>query len=334
MEVVNSNNDWGWKQSDSSEEPIDISILAIGEIIDNTYKVIKVLGKGDFGRVYHVKHLDSGVEYALKMPLGAEPKELDNELKCFNAVMPHSIKVVNVRGTVGFIMELRGKSLHEYIIGRIAYLEGHKKGGKVIHSSEICLMAITLLNQLQRLHELGWIHRDIKTSNILFGCTAKDSDRIYLVDFGVAEQYLDNNGMHRSGSKAPSDDLASLACMLLYFHNIKLPKHWGKINVDSSKEATEVFKEFLISAYQLRHGDKPDYDSYRLAFEKEYNRIIEDDPEAPRLLGQSPVLVNEDWSHEIPLNLADVEITDESDCDEDEFSSDAESENMFDYYND
>ena len=59
-------------------------------------------------------------------------------------------------------------------------------------------------------------------------------------------------------------------------------------------------------------------------------------PDIPDPVNHGWILVNNvlqpHWfdDEEIPLNLADVEITDESDSDENEFSSDAESEIMSD----
>ena len=63
-------------------------------------------------------------------------------------------------------------------------------------------------------------------------------------------------------------------------------------------------------------------------------------PDIPDPVNHGWILVNNvlqpHWfdDEEIPLNLADVEITDESDSDENEFSSDAESEIMSDSDND
>ena len=326
-------SNYGWKTSSPSEYLIDTRcFLATKEIIDNKYKVKDFLGQGSFGRVYLVKHLITQDYYAMKMPI---QQELNNELNCLNDFRP-PIEVIDVRGVTGFIMQLRGRTLLEYIKGHKSYLKFKEIEGKVIHPSEICLVAIEMLNQLQYLHKHGWIHRDIKHDNILFGNTTEDRYHIYLVDMGLAQRYCDGNGMplpysegnaikgnksfmsldcHTGKSMSPKDDMESLAYMLLSLLNVKLPWSWkddhdkiieGKkfiLYTDIWKGVPVAFKVFLESVRELKYGDKPDYNSYRLNFEQTYNCIIEEDPKAPRSLGQSPVLENEDWTHDFNKEL-------------------------------
>lgn len=59
------------------------------------------------------------------------------------------------------------------------------------HFTKICILnlAIKLVEILERLHEKGYIHCDIKPDNILIGNEDKDPDlnrKIYLIDFGLA----------------------------------------------------------------------------------------------------------------------------------------------------
>jgi serine/threonine protein kinase len=48
-----------------------------------------------------------------------------------------------------------------------------------------------VLRRLQFMHSIGYLHRDIKTENIVVG----DSNRlhqVFLIDFGLALQYIKN----------------------------------------------------------------------------------------------------------------------------------------------
>ena len=50
------------------------------------------------------------------------------------------------------------------------------------------------IKRLRNLHDLNFIHNDLKLENILVG--HQDSHKIYLIDFGLAEHYLDSDNKH------------------------------------------------------------------------------------------------------------------------------------------
>ena len=60
-------------------------------------------------------------------------------------------------------------------------------------------LGIKLIEQLEKLHKKGYIHCDIKPDNIMIGDGNKDCElkkQIYLIDFGISQKYLDENGDH------------------------------------------------------------------------------------------------------------------------------------------
>ena len=50
------------------------------------------------------------------------------------------------------------------------------------------------IERIRVIHELGYVHNDIKLDNLLVG--NKDPDMIYLIDFGLACKYIDDEGEH------------------------------------------------------------------------------------------------------------------------------------------
>ena len=59
-------------------------------------------------------------------------------------------------------------------------------------SYNVCLQ---ILNRIEDLHNLGYIHGDLKLQNVVEGLN--DNKTFYLIDYGLAEKYIDDNGIHR-----------------------------------------------------------------------------------------------------------------------------------------
>jgi serine/threonine protein kinase len=53
---------------------------------------------------------------------------------------------------------------------------------------------IQLIERVEQLHSIGYVHNDIKLEKIVIG-TEKPS-KIYLIDFGLSAKYLDEKGQH------------------------------------------------------------------------------------------------------------------------------------------
>ena len=49
-----------------------------------------------------------------------------------------------------------------------------------------------LIKRIRTLHGMGFVHNDIKPENLVVG--HQDSDRIYLIDFGLASRYILKSG--------------------------------------------------------------------------------------------------------------------------------------------
>ena len=88
------------------------------------------------------------------------------------------------------------------------------------------------------MHELSFLHGDLKLDNILVG--HHDSNRLYLIDFGLSERYKDESGSHlpkvkkrtfsgnlmfaslsqlRGNTQSRRDDIESALYLLTYLTN-------------------------------------------------------------------------------------------------------------------
>ena len=74
-----------------------------------------------------------------------------------------------------------------------------KKNKKHFSLKCIVSLGISLLNLLEIIHDLGWVHCDIRPDNIMIGNYKKDLKNleiINLIDFGLSSKYLDEEDKH------------------------------------------------------------------------------------------------------------------------------------------
>jgi serine/threonine protein kinase len=120
---------------------------------------------------------------------------------------------------------------------------------------------------------LGYVHNDLKLENILIG--HKDADKLYLIDFGLTQSFLDAEGVHydkkyvrkfsgnflfaslnscRGNNKSRRDDVESALYIMTYLLNESyLP--WCDIEkrfVSEGMEFKDVLKERLEIEYTKR----------------------------------------------------------------------------------
>ena len=57
------------------------------------------------------------------------------------------------------------------------------------------MVAIQLIERMEYMHQLGFIHRDVKPDNFLMGL-GPASSLVHIVDMGLAKKYIKNNGKH------------------------------------------------------------------------------------------------------------------------------------------
>ncbi|GFU62715.1 tau-tubulin kinase homolog Asator [Nephila pilipes] len=277
------------------------SMLQTGHVVKDKWQVINKIGQGAFGEVYKCKEFKSNRQVALKLVSKERIASASHLLKLEVTVLKelqgkhYFPKFVGFGKTERFdylVMELLGPSLSE--------LKRHQPERKFSLSTTLRL-GYMMLKCIHSIHKAGYLHRDIKPSNFTIGVSGDNRRRVYLLDFGLARQYVLENGEVRpprykvsfhgtpryaslrvlQGKEAGrQDDLMSLFYTLSEFSFTDLPwKHirdyremaLAKESFDHQilvKEFPDEFQDFYNHISGLTFFDKPDYELLYSVFDR------------------------------------------------------------------
>ncbi len=168
-----------------------MSGYAIGDRIDDRYKVTGLLGKGGHGVVYAAVDEMLGSKVAVKC-LNADVAEdpafktrMHREARAMGALSGTSAAQIFAfnrarRGELYIVMELlAGRDLD-------AYLRELERHGAAIDIRRVVTLLSPIAETLDTAHDLGIIHRDIKPGNI-FVLDNLTRGGVRLLDFGLAK---------------------------------------------------------------------------------------------------------------------------------------------------
>ncbi len=154
--------------------------FAVGELVADTYEIVRVLGVGGMGTVYEAHDRALNRRVALKVPQSENPAlSLRKEAQALAAIRHPSMVTVHAiqkhRGVEFLVMELiRGVTLHEHI-------RKHARAAKQLTVREVLDLVIGISEGLAAVHASGISHRDVKPANIMLA----PGDRVVLMDFGL-----------------------------------------------------------------------------------------------------------------------------------------------------
>jgi len=144
---------------------------------------------------------------------------------------------IEIPGYNMLVMELLGPSLEDMF----------NKYKRIFKLSTVFAIALQLLDLIETLHSLSFIHRDIKPNNFSLGY--HNYNQIYVLDFGLSKKFYSrekghmpmikgkhlvgtvryvSKNMHMGIEPSRRDDLESIGYMLIYFVKGKLP--WQGLN--------------------------------------------------------------------------------------------------------
>lgn len=156
------------------------------------YEMGAILGKGGMGIVYQAKRKSDGADVAIKMIKPVVVGNSDDYLRFLREIEilrqlnhPAIVKFMDagdVSGLLFFVME--------YVDGADAKVWVEKRPKPLTVPVAVKIIS-RVLDALEHAHQRGFVHRDVKPSNILICQEGKKLD-VKLTDFGLARAYQDS----------------------------------------------------------------------------------------------------------------------------------------------
>ena len=167
--------------------------ISLGTILNNRYRIVRVLGQGGFGRTYLaedrgrfnelcalkelIPNLDS--DYVLEKSQQLFQREANTLYQIQHPQIPQFRATFEENGRLFLVQDyVEGKTFRELLDDRLAQ-------GQTFSEVEVRQLLQQLLPVLEYLHSKGIIHRDLTPDNII----RHEGDGMpVLIDFGVVKE--------------------------------------------------------------------------------------------------------------------------------------------------
>jgi len=232
------------------------------------FQLQDLIAQGAFGCVYRAIDTEGGSNappVALKL-LFEKSSVVENEVNALRSLqsldwVPTLLESGKIDSFFYVAMPLLGTTVQ-----KIFNVHGHHVA--LPHAVEVIEQTLDILESI---HNLGWVHGDMKPANLMLGTLADGSEHIFLIDFGLSRRFLDKKGRHLAykedcppeGSPcfasinthlgiSPSrrDDLFSLAYIAIYLSKGSLP--WQYL---TSKSVERLFTRIAQSKLRISIQD-------------------------------------------------------------------------------
>jgi serine/threonine-protein kinase len=164
----------------------------VGLVINNKYRLVRLIGDGGMGSVYEARHEVLGTTVALKFlhpelsrRSGLVQRFLQEARVSAAIRSPHVVRVSDVdqtsSGLAYIVLEyLEGKTL------QTLYEDLYHAGQRLAYADAL-EYTMQILEGVEAAHEAGIVHRDLKPDNVMITKGLKGESLIKVLDFGIAK---------------------------------------------------------------------------------------------------------------------------------------------------
>lgn len=176
-----------------------------GDILDDRYRLEKVIGRGGMGQVYVAEQLNLGRRVAIKvLPTDMEDRTEEYEVRFRREALaasrlqhPNIVQIVDYGRDPRYGLYLAMEFLDGVGFGDIIYRQ------QPLGFQRIADLLIQTLSALEAAHASQILHRDIKPANIMACNIPGRPDFVKVLDFGIARALgagFDNMKLTRAGT--------------------------------------------------------------------------------------------------------------------------------------
>ena len=218
-------------------------------VIGGRYRLGAEIGNGSFGQILEAVDLETDEEVAVKLEeIRTKHPQLRYESKLYRLLQGGAgfpaLRWSGIEGDYNIlVLDRLGHNL-ETLFQRC-----HRR----FSTKTVCMLADQMISRLQHMHQVHFLHRDVKPDNFLMG-RGPFGSVVYLIDMGLSKRYQRSSGehieriegknltgtaryasvpTHQGVEQSRRDDMEALGYVLIYFLRGKLP--WQGLQDDGDK---------------------------------------------------------------------------------------------------
>ena len=160
--------------------------LSPGDLIDQKYQIVRLLGTGGMGSVYEATNVRVGRRVAIKVMHKVRNQQditrFEREARAAQIGSPYIVQVHDL----GYLADGAPYMVMEYLAGESLGDRIHRVGR--MRPSELVPVVKQVLEALAAAHRAGIVHRDLKPDNVFLSRPeGEERELVKLVDFGISK---------------------------------------------------------------------------------------------------------------------------------------------------